>query len=73
MSESTMLNLLNHSYKNTPASLKNRYGFYILCRVRFHVTYTEEYDKGWGEATEALQSLWFSFGVNDLDKKAEAA
>ena len=60
-------------YGNTRASLKNRYGFYILCRVRHHVTYTEQYDKGWGPAIEALQDLWFRFSVIDRDKEERAA
>jgi len=64
-----MLNLIDHYSKG----LAPKYGFYILCRVRYHVTFTEPYDAGWGEATECLQNLWFRFDVLDLDKQEKAA
>lgn len=65
----TSLNLLTKYSKN----LAPKYGFYILCRVRHHVTFTEAYDDGWGAATEALQDLWFRFEVVDLDEREKAA
>jgi len=60
----TLLNLIDSDYSKAP-SLRAKYGLLILNRVRFHVTFDEPYDDGWGDAVENLTNLWSDFVVTD--------